>query len=286
MAESHPHGRRLGRLPLAVLVAFTASVFAWLALVNHWLPMPGDESHDHGVNDQRTHDHGSHDHGTGESAMEMTDPGVPEAMALTNGVSGIGLYLLMWGVMMIAMMYPSTIPLFRLYEGTLRDAPATERLPKLGAFMGTYAVVWGLTGIVPLLVNWFVPIAPIAAGNEALLLGASLLVLASYQVSPYKQQCLDYCRSPLGFLTAHHRPGVSGAIRLSGRFSVFCVGCCWALMGLMVVVGSMNVLWMAIITVVLSLERLVSWGPQLATAIGVLAGGAGIGLLVGSLPVV
>jgi predicted metal-binding membrane protein len=73
----------------------------------------------------------------------------------------------------------------------------------------------------------------------------------------------------------YHEPGVRGAARTSFRFSVFCVGCCWALFAVMVVVGSMNLLWMAGLTVVLSLERVVSWGDRLARGIGVVAGVVG-----------
>jgi len=249
------------RIPFVALATYVVALFAWVALVERWLPMPGS--------------------GTG-AGTRMADPGAPEAMALANGPSGVGLYLLMWGVMMVAMMYPATVPLFRLYNGTLRDTTTPERMTRLGAFMGTYALVWALTGVVPLAVNRVVPVAAVADESGTVLLGGSLVVLSAYQLSSYKHRCLDYCRSPLGFLTDHYRPGVRGAIRLSGRFSVFCIGCCWALMGLMVVVGSMNLLWMAGITVVMSLERVVSWGDRLATATGVVAGVVGLGLVVAS----
>jgi predicted metal-binding membrane protein len=248
------------RIPFVALATYVVALVAWVALVERWLPMPGS--------------------GTGTGAgTRMADPGAPEAMALANGPSGVGLYLLMWGVMMVAMMYPATVPLFRLYNGTLRDTTTPERTTRLGAFMGTYALVWALTGVVPLAVNRVVPVATVADESGAVLLGGSLVVLSAYQLSSYKHRCLDYCRSPLGFLTEHYRPGIRGAIRLSGRFSVFCIGCCWALMGLMVVVGSMNLLWMAGITVVMSLERMVSWGDRLATAIGVVSGVVGVGLV-------
>ncbi|ADJ14621.1 DUF2182 domain-containing protein [Halalkalicoccus jeotgali] len=252
----------LSRLPLVALSAYLLSLLAWVALVGRWLPMPGGEA----------------GHG-GSAGATMADPGVPEAMALSSGFSGIALYLLMWGVMMIAMMYPSTVPLFRLYGGALRDATGPERAARLGAFMGTYALAWALTGAVPLAVNRYLPIAALAEGHGALFVGGSLLVLAAYQLSPYKRRCLEYCRSPLGFLTEHYRPGVRGAIGLSARFSALCIGCCWALMGLMVVVGSMNLLWMGAITLVVSLERLVPWGDRLATGVGVVAGIAGVGLV-------
>ncbi|WP_380679070.1 DUF2182 domain-containing protein [Salinigranum sp. GCM10025319] len=251
-----------GRIPLVALATYVIALVAWVALAERWLPMPGT--------------------GTGVG-MRMSDPGAPEAMALASGLSGVGLYLLMWGVMMVAMMYPSTVPLFRLYNGTLRDATKLERVTRLGAFMGTYALVWALTGVVPLAVNRVVPVATVADERGTVLLGVSLLVLSAYQLSSYKHHCLDYCRSPLGFLTHYYRPGIRGAIRLSGRFTVFCVGCCWALMVLMIVVGSMNLLWMAAITVVVSLERAVSWGGRLATATGFVAGLVGAGLVVANL---
>jgi predicted metal-binding membrane protein len=246
------------RLPLVALATYVIALLAWAALIERWLPMPGTE--------------------TG-GGMRMSDPGAPEAMALANGMPGVGLYLLMWGVMMVAMMYPSTVPLFRLYDGTLRDATKAERVTRLGAFMGTYALVWALTGLVPLAVNRLVPVAIITDGSGTAVLGGSLLVVSAYQLSSYKHRCLDYCRSPLGFLTDHYRPGVRGAIRLSGRFSVFCIGCCWALMGLMVVVGSMNLLWMAGIAAIMSLERVVSWGDLLATVTGYAAGIVGVVLV-------
>ncbi|MDX1747391.1 MAG: DUF2182 domain-containing protein, partial [Halobacteriales archaeon] len=81
-------------VPIIALVTYVIALLAWLAIVNRWLPMPG---------------------GATEMPMRMSDPGVPEAMALSSGLTGVGLYLLMWAVMMIAMMYPSSVPLFRLY---------------------------------------------------------------------------------------------------------------------------------------------------------------------------
>lgn len=242
-------------VPVVALVAYVTALLAWLAVVERWLPVPGSAT------------------GIG---MRMSDPGAPEAMALSNGVGGAGLYLVTWGVMMIAMMYPSTVPLFRLYYRTLEGATRTGKAARVGAFMGTYALVWTVTGIVPLLVNAAVPIATLADGYAGFLIGGTLLLLSGYQLSSYKHRCLRRCRSPLGFLMSNHRPGIRGAVRTSWTFSVFCIGCCWALFAFVVVVGSMNVVWMALVTVALSLERTVAWGERLATAIGVAAGAAGV----------
>lgn len=244
------------RLPAVALVAYVSALLAWLMVVGRWLPMSG-----------------------GGMDMQMSDPGAPEAMALSNGLTGIGLYLLMWGVMMIAMMYPSSVPLFRMYAKTLDGTTKAGKAARLGAFMGTYALVWTLVGIVPLVVNAVVPLSIVASTHGGLLVGGSLLLLAGYQHSSFKDRCLQNCRSPLGFLMGHHRPGIRGAVRMSWKHSVFCVGCCWALFAFMVVVGSMNILWMGVIAVVLSLERTAAWGEKLAQAIGILAGVAGIALI-------
>ncbi|WP_276253225.1 DUF2182 domain-containing protein [Halomontanus rarus] len=242
------------RIPIVALVTYGIALLAWVAIVGRWLPMPGGEM------DAKTH---------------ISDPGVPEAMALSNGMAGIGLYLFMWGVMMIAMMYPSSVPLFRLYSKTLERTTTAGKAVRVGAFLGTYALVWTLVGVVPLVVNALVPIASLASAHGGLLMGGTLLLLSGYQLSPYKHRCLRYCRSPLGFLMSHHRPGVRGAVRMSLQFSVFCIGCCWALFAFMVIVGSMNIVWMAFLAVVLSLERTVAWGEHLARAIGLFVGAVG-----------
>ena len=260
MPVSLPASDRLvaRRIPVVALVTYGIALLAWVSIAARWLPMPGSAP-----------------------GLRMSDPGAPEAMALSNGPVGIGLYLFMWGVMMVAMMYPSSVPLFQLYHGTLDGATAAGRAARVGAFMGTYALVWTLVGVVPLVVNTVVPIAGVAGERGPLLFGVTLGLLAVYQLSPHKHRCLKYCRTPLGFLMEYHEPGVRGAARTSFRFAVFCVGCCWALFAVMVVVGSMNLLWMAVLTALLSLERVVGWGDRLARGIGVAAGfGSGAFLFV------
>lgn len=242
-------------IPTVAIVTYVIALVSWLAIVGRWLPMPG---------------------GSTGAGMGMSDPGAPEAMALSNGISGVGLYLVMWGVMMIAMMYPSSVPFVRLYSRTLEGTTTAGKIARIGAVLGTYTLVWTATGIVPLAVNAAAPIATIADTYGGILVGGSLLLLSGYQLSPYKYQCLKHCRSPLGFLMSNHQPGVSGAIRMSWDYSIFCVGCCWALFAVVVVVGSMNILWMALVAVVLSLERVVSWGERLSRAVGVLAGPVGL----------
>jgi predicted metal-binding membrane protein len=255
VARVWPEGRRERRV--VALGVYAVALLAWLSMIGRWLPMPSS--------------------GAG-MAMDMTDPGVPEAMATGAGPTGWALYLLMWGVMMVAMMYPSSVPLVRMYYRTLDGRGRGERLLRVGAFLGSYTLLWTAVGVVPLAVNYVIPVSRAAASGA--FLGTTLLLLAAYQLSPYKERCLDHCRTPLGFLLTHSRPGVRGAARMGLDHGTYCLGCCWALFAFMVVVGTMNLVWMAGITLVLSVERTVSWGDRLARVVGVVAGVAGVAVLV------
>ncbi|WP_458190229.1 DUF2182 domain-containing protein [Haladaptatus sp. NG-WS-4] len=247
-----------------VVVTYLLALVAWAALVARWLPMPGTRD---GMTAAGTH---------GE--MSMTDPGVPEALALSNGLAGLALYLLVWGTMMVAMMYPSSVPAFRAFYRTLHDEPTLAKVTETGVVMMTFALVWALTGVVSLVVNLAFPVVSVGNGGSVLLLGGTLLLLSAYQLSPYKCRYLRHCRTPERAVEGH-RPGLVGAVRSGWRLSVASVGCCWALMALMVVVGSMNVLWMAVITVVVSAELLASNGERLAEVTGGVSGVAGLVVL-------
>ena len=44
--------------------------------------------------------------------------------------------------------------------------------------------------------------------------------------------------------------------RLGLRQGLYCLGCCWAMMLLMFAVGVMNVVWMAVLGVVMAIEKI------------------------------
>ncbi|WP_458207053.1 DUF2182 domain-containing protein [Haladaptatus sp. NG-SE-30] len=247
-----------------VVATYLLALLAWVALVDRWLPMAG------------THEGataGTH------TAMTMSAPGVPEAMALSSGLRGIALYLLLWGTMMVAMMFPSSAPAFQAYYRTIRDATTPVKIARMTVVMGTFVLVWALTGVVSLAVNLAFPIVSLGTASSVLLFGSALVLLAAYQLSPYKCRYLRHCRAPDSVVEGVH-PGVSGALRSGWRFGVASIGCCWALMGLMVVVGSMNILWMAGITVVVSTELLAPNGERLAELVGVVSGVGGLAVLI------
>ncbi|MEO8326403.1 MAG: DUF2182 domain-containing protein [Nitrospirota bacterium] len=188
---------------------------------------------------------------------------------------------LMWAVMMVGMMLPGAVPMTLLYAGMVRKAErqSTPMAPT-GAFVGGYLALWGVFSVAATLVQWGLHetamLSPMMK-TKSQVIGAGLLIVAGlYQLTPWKAACLDHCRAPAHFISEHWRPGVCGAFRLGLHHGAFCLGCCWALMGLLFVGGVMNVLWIAVITVFVFLEKVL---PH-----GIWSGGlgwvAGIGLIV------
>ena len=89
--------------------------------------------------------------------------------------------------------------------------------------------------------------------------GATLLVAAIYELTPFKDVCLRKCRSPLGFLLSSWRNGTAGALRMGAAHGAWCVGCCWALMAALFALGIMSVAWMAFVAGLIAVEKIVPW---------------------------
>ena len=66
------------------------------------------------------------------------------------------------------------------------------------------------------------------------------------------------------------REGVRGALKMGLRHGTYCVGCCWVLMGLLFVLGVMNLLWIAALAAFVLLEKVVPAGQRLSKATGLL----------------
>ena len=69
--------------------------------------------------------------------------------------------------------------------------------------------------------------------------------------------------------------------RLGWRQGVLCLGCCWAMMGLMFAVGAMNVVWMAALGVLMTAEKLATTA-RFSEALGFVFVAVGFGMLVSS----
>ena len=171
----------------------------------------------------------------------------------------------MWAIMMVGMMLPSATPMTLLYAGMVRKAErqGTPMAPT-AAFVSGYLAMWCLFSVGATLLQWGLHEASLLSPmmmTKSHVLGGGLLIIAGlYQLTPWKNVCLDHCRSPAHFLSHHWRPGVGGAFRLGVEHGAFCLGCCWALMGLLFVGGVMNLLWIAGIAVFVFLEKVLPFG--------------------------
>jgi predicted metal-binding membrane protein len=70
------------------------------------------------------------------------------------------------------------------------------------------------------------------------------------------------------FLTEHWRPGPFGSFMLGVRHGAYCVGCCWLLMALLFVGGVMNLVWIAVLTLIVLVEKLLPAGSMIAKLLG------------------
>jgi predicted metal-binding membrane protein len=189
--------------------------------------------------------------------------------------------LAMWAAMMAGMMLPSATPMTLVYAQVARKASREgSALPPAAVFVAGYLLVWTGFSVAATAAQWALDraalLSPMLVSNSPRL-GAALLVTAGvYQLTPWKSVCLRHCRSPAHFFAEHFRPGFSGALRLGLAHGLYCLACCWALMGLLFVGGVMNLVWIAAIALFVLAERLIPrgvGGGQLA-GVGMIAGGA------------
>ncbi|TML03167.1 MAG: DUF2182 domain-containing protein [Actinobacteria bacterium] len=79
----------------------------------------------------------------------------------------------------------------------------------------------------------------------------------AYQFSRFKDVCLRVCRSPLDFLAL--RWG-RRSLRLGVEHGLYCFGCCWALMAVLVVAATMNLAVAAAIAAIVCAEKALPGG--------------------------
>src|SRR5262245_34419705 len=191
------------------------------------------------------------------------------------------LYVGGWVLMTAAMMLPTTLPLLAMFGRLIEQRP--DRAVLLTLVIFGYLLVWSAFGLAAHAIDG---VLHLLAGASSWVtfngwsIGAGVLVGAgAFQFSALKYRCLDRCRTPFSFINEHwhgetaHRQ----ALLLGVHHGVFCVGCCWALMLLMFVVGTGNVGWMLALGAVMAAEKNLPWGHRLSAPVGlVLLAWAGV----------
>lgn len=195
-------------------------------------------------------------------SMWMDDMGSPFAMPMTSAWSGQDVVLMwtMWSVMMAGMMLPSAAPMIGAYSRTIRSGtPGLHG--STPSFVAGYVATWsGYAGLATGS-QWAFHnaalVSPMGASTDRWLGGLLLLTAGAYQFTGTKDTCLRQCRSPLGFLMNHWQNDRRGAFIMGLRHGAACVGCCWALMAMLFVLGVMNLWWVALLAAVVLFEKLV-----------------------------
>jgi predicted metal-binding membrane protein len=200
--------------------------------------------------------------------MAMTDDMAGMDMTMSPGPLEGSAFVAAWTVMMSAMMLPSAVPMIALYAATRRDAtgPAHPALP-VTLFTLVYLGLWAATGVPIYFAS--VALSVLVTDVRGYIVAGVLVVAGLFQLSPLKRVCLRRCRSPLGFFLGHWRGGWRGGLAMGWAHAAYCLGCCWALMLVLVVAGAMGLAWVLLIAAVVAAEKLLPGGERVAVVTGI-----------------
>ena len=236
--------------------------------------------------------------GMGMSAFEMTrmtqpvgviDSTQPSVQGMSMGGTAVGgtmvtgawtvgyavVIFFMWWVMMFGMMLPSAAPLLLLFARMMRkEKDKGAPYVPTGVFALGYVIMWAAFSAIATGAQWGLEASGLLSGimvGTSAVLGAGLLIAAGvWQLTPWKNACLRHCRSPIGFLSAHWRPGRTGAFKMGLAHGAFCLGCCWFLMALLFYGGVMNLYWIIGLALYILIEKLLPAGARIGQLTGVI----------------
>jgi predicted metal-binding membrane protein len=169
--------------------------------------------------------------------------------------------------MMVGMMLPTALPMILLFIVVQRRQGGRPVLTST-TFAAGYLLIWGGFALVAAVLQTELGKAALLSPSltfvSTKVAGVTFLLAAAYEFSPLKNRCLTQCSSPIGFITAHWCPGFTGAFRMGLLHGAYCVGCCWALMLLLFTAGVMNLIWVAALSVIVLLQKVLPY-PRVAT---------------------
>ncbi|MGE0259900.1 MAG: DUF2182 domain-containing protein, partial [Alphaproteobacteria bacterium] len=207
--------------------------------------------------------------------------GLCAALPAAGWALPVALYVGGWVLMIAAMMLPTVVPLLDRFDRLVSQRPDRGQL--LALVVGGYLLTWLAFGGAAHLLD--AGVQQMARQSDWLLLngwlvGSLVLALAGlFQFSRLKYRCLARCRTPLSFIARHWRgrTPLRNALLLGLDHGAFCVGCCWAIMLLMFVVGTASLGWMLLLGAAMALEKNTPWGGRLSRPLGaVLLAAAGL----------
>ena len=215
---------------------------------------------------------------TGAADRSPADAAMPIELPLA-----IALFMATWTVMMVAMMFPAVAPVVLTFDRWARSKARPRSVT--AAFLGGYLAVWSLIGLAAyaavVVLQTLVP----AGDPSAHRVGGALLVAAGvYEMTPLKGLCLRHCRSPIGIVMQYANllaDGHRGPFRVGLVHGLYCVGCCWSLMLVLVLLGVMDLAWMGVVASLIFAEKVLPFGALLSRVSGIALIAAGVVLATG-----
>ncbi len=207
-----------------------------------------------------------------------------QTMGLTMGM-GAPLFLAIWVVMMIAMMFPTAAPMILMFARVHTDKRKSGKpFVPTWVFVSAYLLIWTLFGVVAYALAFAAEMLAqqsMFLMENAARIGGVLLILAGlYQFTPLKNACLSKCRSPFAFIISSWREGYAGSFRMGLEHGIYCLGCCWFLFVILFPLGVMNIVAMALITVLIFAEKSIALGPAISRIAAVALIVYGIAILI------
>lgn len=203
------------------------------------------------------------------------------SMGHQSPLAHAAMFLVMWAVMMIAMMLPSVMPAVLLHKRLVHARVA--RGDRAGGshllLLAGYFSIWVAFGAVAYAAGMTLAVAAMRSVRVSVLVpaatGVALAAAGAYQLTQWKQLCLRHCRSPLDFFARHEIRRAADSWRFGLHHGAYCAACCWGLMVIQLALGVMSVPLMALVALVILLEKQWRHGERLARVVGAasLAGG-------------
>lgn len=179
--------------------------------------------------------------------MQEATPSVSLDMVLAH--SSPASLALGWALMVAAMMLP-------LLSAPVRHVRARSfaqrRARAIMLFIIGYAMIWMAAGVVLLALSVAMQLIPL---ESSLLVALVALIALVWQFSPVKQRCLNHGHAHPE-LAAFGAAGDIGALRFGFTHAVWCVGSCWALMLLPLLVSHRHIAVMTAVALWLAAERI------------------------------
>jgi predicted metal-binding membrane protein len=192
-----------------------------------------------------------------------------------SGFSAVQALLLfaMWSAMALAMMLPTAAPMILTYADIAETAAAKgEPVASPLTLTAGYITVWiasaAMLAAFQLLLARLSLLDPAMRTASPLFSGAIFVAAGTYQFSALKHACVTQCQHPLPFFFANWTAEPRGVFGLGLQQGRYCLGCCWAMMLLMFAVGVMNVVWMAALGAIMTIEK-INTSTRFSRAFGV-----------------